>query len=148
VEETVFEALWPYKRKGEKQNRWGGGRPGTREENRGDWTENQGGKTQVKPRGKTQKTERDEQAKNRGRKQKQEERNASKNKEEKPRKIEENQSKNRVRTRAKTKQRTRGSLGPANPRFQDPYHHSICPEQGNSPNHEFLVPVPVVDSGL
>ena len=25
VEETVFEALWPYKRQGEKQNRWGGG---------------------------------------------------------------------------------------------------------------------------
>jgi hypothetical protein len=24
VEETVFEALWPYKRQGEKQNRWGG----------------------------------------------------------------------------------------------------------------------------
>ena len=41
-------------------------------------------------------------------------------------------NKNRGRIRAKTKQRTRESLGPANPRFQDPYHQSICPEWGNS----------------
>jgi len=41
-------------------------------------------------------------------------------------------NKNRGRIRAKTKQRTRESLGPANPRFQDPYHQSICPERGNS----------------
>jgi hypothetical protein len=23
-------------------------------------------------------------------------------------------------------------MGPANPRLQEPYHYSICPEQGNS----------------
>ena len=42
------------------------------------------------------------------------------------------QTRNRDQRRKAVGARTRESLGPANPQHQDPYHHSLRPEQGNS----------------
>ena len=110
------------KRRGKKTQNRGGKNPVGTKQNQGNWIEREG---EAKPRHrKTSETRRREKntverkRKKPGRGKRTEPRGLGQNKESR------NQSKNKV-----TNPR---NLGPVNPRFQDPYHRSLRPEQGSS----------------